>query len=92
VILGASLTSDGQFRFSVRDFGIGISQEDQIELFHFNPKIGKAGTEGEPSSGLGLYLCKEFITFHQGHMFVSSEAGSGAMLGFVMPLNNNSPA
>lgn len=92
VILGASLTSDGQFRFSVRDFGIGISQEDQIELFSFNPKKGKAGTEGEPSSGLGLYLCKEFITFHQGHMFVNSEAGSGAMLGFVMPLNNNSPA
>lgn len=89
VIICTSLTSDGQFRFSVRDFGIGINQEDQEDLFLFNPNKGKAGTEGEPSSGLGLYLCKEFITFHQGHMFVNSEAGSGAMLGFVMPLNNN---
>ncbi|MEI6900025.1 MAG: PAS domain S-box protein, partial [Bacteroidota bacterium] len=45
----------------VKDTGIGMTREMQKDLFKIDVKSGRRGTEGEPSSGLGLVLCKEFV-------------------------------
>ena len=34
---------------------------EEITVFKINKKVSRPGTEQEPSTGLGLILCKEFI-------------------------------
>jgi signal transduction histidine kinase len=50
--------------FSVKDQGVGMSQETIDKLFRIDTKISTKGTSGEAGTGLGLILCKEFIDKH----------------------------
>lgn len=70
----------------VQDFGIGIKKESIPKLFKIDEKINSSGTEGEPSSGLGLILCKEFVEKQKGKIWVESEHGSGSSFYFTLPL------
>jgi signal transduction histidine kinase len=50
---------------TVKDFGIGFNEQIKSTLFQkFVP--GHLGTNGEPSTGLGLYLAKKIIEKHGG--------------------------
>ena len=53
-------------------------------LFLLCEKTNRKGTEGEPSSGLGLLLCKDFIEKHNGKIRVESEEGKGSTFSFTM--------
>jgi signal transduction histidine kinase len=55
------------------------------KLFLLSEKTTRLGTEGEPSSGLGLLLCKEFIEKHGGELRVESEVGRGSTFSFTIP-------
>ena len=41
--------------------------------------------EGEPSTGLGLLLCKEFIEQYDGRIWVESEVGKGSVFSLSLP-------
>jgi signal transduction histidine kinase len=69
----------------VSDNGIGISPEDQKNLFKINMFHSTAGTNQEKGVGLGLLLCKEFIELHSGNIMVESEAGKGSQFKFTLP-------
>jgi signal transduction histidine kinase len=58
------------------------------KLFLLNEKTSRKGTEGEPSTGLGLLLCKEFIEKHNGKIQVESEEGKGSTFSFAVPMNS----
>lgn len=64
-------------QFSVSDNGVGISADVQKELFLSNYINTTLGTEQEHGTGLGLFLCKEFVQLHDGNISVSSEPGRG---------------
>jgi signal transduction histidine kinase len=63
---------------SVRDTGIGMSKEMQGQLFKIGADISRKGTSGELSTGLGLLLCKEFVSMHHGEIWVESTEGKGS--------------
>lgn len=69
---------------SVTDSGIGMNKELYSKLFKVNEKTGRRGTEGEPSSGLGLLLCKEFVEKHGGQIGVTSQEGVGSTFYFTI--------
>ncbi|MEI7850148.1 MAG: ATP-binding protein, partial [Chloroflexota bacterium] len=52
-------------------------------------QTNRKGTEGEPSTGLGLIICKEFIEKHGGRLWVESEEGNGATFYFSLPAHTN---
>ena len=72
---------------SVTDDGIGMSSELRNDLFKIDKKVRREGTEEEPSTGLGLILCKEFIDKHNGKITVESEEGNGSVFTVCLPFN-----
>jgi signal transduction histidine kinase len=72
---------------AVKDSGIGMSQSIMDQLFRLDVQTYRIGTDGEPSSGLGLLLCKEFVDKLGGKIWVKSEVGQGSTFYFTVPLN-----
>jgi signal transduction histidine kinase len=69
---------------SVEDNGIGFNkQTEQSPFKKFIP--GRLGTNGEPSTGLGLYLAKNIVEKHDGSITAFSE-GKGARFSVAMPI------
>lgn len=81
----AATPTDGQITICVKDSGIGISQEDVQNLFKIDSTVKRKGTNNEDGSGLGLILCREFISKNNGTIWVSSAAGEGSSFFFTVP-------
>ena len=62
----------------IKDNGIGMDDEMIKNLFQLDTKIGRIGTAGEESSGLGLYIVKKILDSHQAEIEVFSEVGKGS--------------
>ena len=70
---------------SVTDTGIGISTENQKNLFRIDEQFRRDGTDNEKGTGLGLILCKEFIEKNNGVLWIESEEGKGSRFSFTVP-------
>ncbi|WP_090499683.1 sensor histidine kinase [Pedobacter terrae] len=70
---------------SVKDFGPGITKENQRHIFSqfYQAKENKDGSSG---LGLGLFISKDIIERHGGQIWVESEPGNGATFNFTLPL------
>lgn len=86
VIISSKLTGKNMIEVSVNDNGIGLSEKNLKKLFKVEEKVSSKGTEGEPSTGLGLLLCREFIEKNGGEIWVESETGKGSTFSFTLPL------
>jgi signal transduction histidine kinase len=73
IVAKARETENGMVEISVTDSGVGIAKDRIGKLFTLGEKVNSPGTEGEPSSGLGLLLCKEFVEKHGGKIWAESE-------------------
>lgn len=86
ILIGESKHSDdGLIKIFVRDNGIGMPPEIKNNLFKIDQKVSRPGTENEPSTGLGLFLCKEFIEKNNGTIWVESEIGAGSTFYITLP-------
>jgi signal transduction histidine kinase len=72
--------------FVVKDQGIGLSSDEIDKLFRIDINFHKRGTEKETGTGLGLKLCKEFVEYCKGRVWVVSELGKGSSFFFTIPL------
>ncbi len=70
---------------SVNDQGLGISKEQLPYVFERFFRVEK--TRNIEGIGLGLYLCRQIIHAHKGHVWVESEEGKGSTFYFSIPLN-----
>lgn len=85
VIVKAIELANGMIEISVSDNGIGIPENIIDKLFKLGEKVNSPGTDNEPSTGLGLILCKEFVEKHKGNIWAQSEAGKGSTFYFTIP-------
>jgi len=68
-------------RITVTDTGIGMSQQDQKQVFdRFYQVSNKTG-----GAGLGLAICKQLVEMQGGSISVESEPGSGSRFHFELP-------
>jgi signal transduction histidine kinase len=69
---------------TVRDQGIGISEEDQQHLFKAFHRGGNVGTR--PGTGLGLLLVKRCADLHGGKLQLNSKIGEGTTVTVRLPV------
>ena len=86
VTISAKQFSD-KVKVSIADTGIGMDKELINDLFKVDKQTNRKGTDNEPSTGLGLILCYEFIEKHGGNIKVESEVGKGSTFSFTLPAN-----
>jgi signal transduction histidine kinase len=72
---------------SVSDNGIGMSSETISKLFKLDSNLLTRGTDNESGTGLGLFLCKEFVEKHGGRIWAESAEADGSVFKFIIPLN-----
>lgn len=78
---------DQEVHISVSDNGVGISPERLSAIFEIDKRTNTAGTENELGTGLGLILCKDFVTRHNGKIWAESTLDEGSSFTFSLPLN-----
>jgi signal transduction histidine kinase len=89
ITLSAKTAEEKNVEISVKDTGIGMNPKMAKNLFQLNQQVNRKGTEGEPSSGLGLILCKEFVEKHGGKIWAESVEGKGSTFFFTIPFKKN---
>ncbi|MDP1842977.1 MAG: GAF domain-containing sensor histidine kinase [Sediminibacterium sp.] len=74
-----------EYKITVADTGIGMSEDIQKNLFKTNRKSSRPGTNKEIGSGLGLVLVKEFIDRLGSKLIVESALNKGTQISFFLP-------
>ena len=85
VAISAEPAENNGVVISVKDTGIGMSDQMRNNLFSIGANTKRPGTNGEKSTGLGLLLCKEFVELNGGKIRVESEQNHGTVFSFTIP-------
>jgi len=71
----------------IKDTGTGMPADVVNQLFENNYYTTK-GTADETGTGIGLMLCKDFLSRNGGNIQVSSAPGKGSRFSFTLPRND----
>ncbi len=82
-----SLISDF-IKLSVIDRGMGISADEQKKVFDRFYRVGEV-QKHYPGMGIGLYICQQIITNHEGTIWVESEKTKGSVFNITLPLKQD---
>lgn len=77
---------DKEFRFIVRDTGIGMAEEAVDIIFERFRQIDGKLTRVAGGTGLGLSIVKQIVTLLDGQIEVSSELNKGSTFTITLPL------
>jgi signal transduction histidine kinase len=91
VIAKKALSPNGMLQVYVKDYGVGMSEEQQKNLFNVSG-VSKRGTFSEHGIGLGLVLVKEFVDQNGGTIHVDSKPGEGTTFTVTLPTEKKQQA
>jgi DNA-binding response OmpR family regulator len=72
-------------RVDVRDNGIGLSPDEQEQLFTRFYRANNRTTQEVGGSGLGLSITRSLVQMHGGDVVVTSAPGQGSTFSFTLP-------
>ena len=75
-----------QLEVSVRDTGVGMSEQAQAGLFKSFVQVGNTSTQRVGGTGLGLTISKRLVQLMGGDLSVQSEQGVGSTFTFTITL------
>ena len=71
---------------TIRDEGIGISEEDQKRVFERFYRIDESRTKSTGGTGLGLAIVSRIIEIHNGKINVKSQLNVGTEIQLILPV------
>ena len=71
---------------SVADTGVGIPESDLEQIFNKFFRVKTKLTRTTPGAGLGLYICKIIVEFHNGRIWARNRMPTGSIFHFSLPL------
>ncbi len=86
VVTISAFQTETHMEIHVADTGVGITAENLDKLFRIDVNLSTTGTAGEKGTGLGLILCREFITMNNGQISAKSAPGKGSTFVFTLPV------
>src|SRR5262249_15536139 len=83
ILIDAHMNAEGYVETTVQDKGVGVPASIMPNLFtkFYRDHRNRAQIGG---TGLGLYLCKAFVSAHGGNIWVKSHEGQGSTFGFTL--------
>ncbi len=75
----------GTVEIAVSDSGIGISPEDQPQVFDKFFRVDNSPARGSTGAGLGLYIVKNLVEAHGGAVRLESRPQQGSSFTFTLP-------
>ncbi len=81
-----AISEAGMARVDIQDSGIGLSEEEQEQLFTRFFRANNRTTQEVGGTGLGLTIVRSLIELHGGEISVSSTVGKGSTFSFTLPL------
>ncbi len=85
VIVSARLAKTGELTVSVKDTGIGMSEPELEAALQPFKRIGSAGREQAPGTGLGLPLSRALAEANRATFAISSEPRKGTLVEVTFP-------
>ncbi|MBN1117766.1 MAG: response regulator [Bacteroidales bacterium] len=74
--------------FFVEDTGIGISKEDQKNIFNHFYKLERDSNKFYEGTGIGLSISKRLVELMGGTLSIESEMGIGSTFKFSLPISD----
>jgi len=74
-------------RFTVRDMGMGIPAEKQLQIFEAFSQVDGSMARKYGGTGLGLSICMRLVEKMGGRIWVESEPGKGSSFRFTIKLD-----
>lgn len=71
---------------AVTDRGIGLTEEEQSQLFSKFFRADRDEVRDAGGTGLGLYIAKSLVEMQNGQLWVNSELGEGSSFHFSLPV------
>ncbi|WP_339327072.1 ATP-binding protein [Priestia megaterium] len=72
----------------IKDYGIGIPEEEQSHVFERFYRVDKARKRDSGGSGLGLAIAKNIVNLHKGEIDIQSKEHAGTEIKVTFPLTN----
>jgi two-component system, chemotaxis family, CheB/CheR fusion protein len=85
IIISTTLSND-MIRVSIRDFGIGMTNETRLRIFERFYRARDNSSKTYPGLGLGLFIASDIIKKHGGEIGVESEMNQGTLVYFTLPV------
>ena len=76
---------NGNVVFEVKDNGVGISPEEQRDIFKEFYQVDRTLARKQEGCGLGLAIVKRIVDAHEGKIDVASEPGKGSVFTIKIP-------
>ena len=78
---------DEKVKVEIKDNGVGMDP-DLLNLICNNIKISTNGTLNESGTGLGMNICKNYLSCNNGNLYIESKKNSGTTIRFDLPLSH----
>nr|WP_255537092.1 ATP-binding protein [Pedobacter sp. SYSU D00873] len=83
-VLVSAEISNSYLIVSIKDFGIGISEEHISKIFNRFYRVDNTSTKYQ-GLGLGLFIASEILKKHNGSFWLDSRLGEGSTFSFLLP-------